>query len=85
MKNVAFFTKMHQKKSLSFDASANNTGLLVQCEECKMWRLVHALRKLFLTDKRKLSKFLEEHAFTCGADLSDLDLTDNLSSVCVRT
>jgi len=46
-----------------------------------MWRLVYAPRKLSSTDK---SKFLEEHTFTCGSDLSDLHLTDNLSSVCIR-
>ena len=88
MKNIIPLYKNAPKgNSLPFVASvqhANNTGLLVQCEECKMWRLVYAPRKLSSTDKRKLSKCLEEHAFTCGSDLSDLPLTGNLSSVCVR-
>ena len=79
--------KSTRRKSLPFIASvqhANNTGLLVQCEECEMWRLVYAPRKLSSADKCKLSECLQEHTFTCGANLSDMNLTENLCDVCVR-
>ena len=49
-----------------------------------MWRLVYAPHKLSPIDRRKLSKCLEDHTFTCGSSLADLDLTDTLSDVCVR-
>ena len=79
--------KSTRRKSLPFVASvqhANNTGLLVQCEECEMWRLVYAPCKLSSADKCKLSECLQEHTFTCGANLSDMNLTENLCDVCVR-
>ena len=40
-----------------------------------MWHLVYAPRKLAPTDKVRLSKCLEDHTFTCGSNLSDLNLT----------
>ena len=73
--------KCVKKNSLLFIASvqhANNTGLVVQCEECEMWRLVYEPRK------HKLSECFEDYTFTCGSNLSDLQLTDNLRGVCVK-
>ena len=84
MKNIVLLYKNAPKRNLYHLLPVSNTGLLVQCEECEMWHLVYASRKLSSTDKRKLNKCLEEHTFTCGSNLSDLNLTDNLSSVCVR-
>ena len=49
-----------------------------------MWRLVYAPHKLSSADKHKLSKCLEDHTFTCGSNLSDLNLMDTLGEVCVR-
>lgn len=63
---------------------AKNTGLLVQCEECEMWHLVYTSRKLSLADKHKLSERLQDHTFTCGSNLSHLNLAESQHDVCVR-
>ena len=84
MKSIVPHYKNLPGKNLYHLLHANNTGLLVQCEECEIWRLVYAPRKLSSAEKCKLSKCLQEHTFTCGANLSDLNLTETLRDVCVR-
>jgi len=34
--------------------------------------------------QKQLSTLLDDYTYTCGATLSDLELPDSLSSVCVR-
>ena len=58
--------------------------LMVQCEECEMWHLLYSPRKLSPGLRKQLSTLLEDYTHTCGATLSDLELPDSLSSVCVR-
>jgi len=58
--------------------------LTVQCEECKMWRPLYSPPKLSPGLRKQLSTLLEDYTYTCGATLSDLELPDSLSSVCVR-
>ena len=63
-------------KSLPFVASiqhVKNTNLMIQCEECGMWRLVYAKKKLSAHWRRELEKMLQTFDFSCGASTSDLD------------
>ena len=39
-----------------------------------MWRLVYSVRKLSVRNRRILQSKLDEYAFSCGAELSDLEL-----------
>jgi len=50
----------------------------------KMWHLLYSPRKLSPGLQKQLSTLLDNYTYTCGATLSDLELPDSLSSVCVR-
>ncbi len=55
----------HKKKVLSYSPSiqhAKNTNVMVQCEECLMWRLVFSKKKLTLPQKKSLEKMLTIYA-----------------------
>ena len=74
-------------KSLPFVASVQhvrNVSLVIQCEECEMWRLLYSPRKLSSISRQELTKILDDFTFTCGASLHDLELPPTLSDVCVR-
>ena len=58
-------------------------SLMVQCEECEMWRLLYSPRKLSPGLRKQLSTLPEDYTYTCGATLSDLELPDSLSIVYV--
>ena len=76
-----------RSKTLPFVASVQhvrNVNLMVQCEECEMWRLLYSPHKLSSLARQQLSTLLEDFTYTCGATLSDLDLPALLSEVCVR-
>ena len=74
-------------KPLSFSPSVqhiNNTGTVIQCDECNMWRLIFSKRKLSVAARNTLQSVLEDVSYTCGASLEDLALPDSLSSVVIR-
>lgn len=51
------------------------------CDECGMWRLVYATKKLKTHEIRKLNVALSDLSFSCGADLQEGDLPDELVGV----
>ena len=69
---------------LSSVQHARNVGLMVQCEECEMWRLIYRRQKLPARLRTKLETILVDYTFTCGANLQELELPDEMSEVCVR-
>ena len=79
-------------KTLPFVASvqhARNTSLVVQCEECEMWRLLYSPFKLSSPQRQQLSTCLEEYTFTGrlqSLDWTGLDWTDwnGLDSKCPK-
>ena len=76
-----------KKYVLPFNATqqhVKNVGLLIQCEECLMWRLLFSKKKLDLTSKTLLEKVLQDISYTCGASFDDLNLPENLTSVYVK-
>ena len=57
-----------------------NVGIMVQCEQCVMWRLLYSKRKLTLSEKQQQSLF-EDVSYSCGAMLEELNVPDTLSIV----
>ena len=77
----------HKKKALSFSPSiqhVKNTNMMLQCEECQLWRLIFTKRKLTIAQQKMLGRILADVTYSCGATLGDLDLPSELSAVCVR-
>ena len=60
-----------------------NVSLMIQCEECGMWRLLYSPRKLSSIAQQELVTILDDYTFTCGATLSDSELSGSLSKVCI--
>ena len=74
-------------KTLPFVASVQHVrsvSLMIQCEECGMWCLLYSPRKLSSIARQELVTILDDYTFTCGATLSDLELSSSLSKVCIR-
>lgn len=77
-------TKKVKQKSLPFVASVQhvkNVQIMIQCEECEMWRLVYSKFKLTADEKKILQSTLDDWTYTCGAQLQDLDLQDRLQDI----
>ena len=76
-----------QKRTLSFRATVQhvkNSNLMVQCTECNMWRLVFSRYKLDATQRKHLQNILDEHDYSCGASLLDLNLPEIYKDVDIR-
>ena len=55
-----------KSKKLPFSASfqhVRNVDLMVQCEECEMWRLLYSPRKLSPGLRKQLSTLLEDYTY----------------------
>ena len=75
------------KRSISFTPSqqhVRNVGLLVQCEECDMWRLLFCKHKLNYQEVMELTQCLDDISYTCGVAFSDLDFPGRLKNVCMK-
>ena len=76
-----------RKKTLPFSASiqhVKNVDLMLQCDECAMWRLLYSRFKLTKKEKSDLQQAIEDISFTCGAPLQDLELPGRLNEVYTR-
>ena len=76
-----------RQKSLPFSASVQhvkNVGIMVQCEECQMWRLLYSKKKLQASERQALQQALDDVTYTCGAQLQDLELPGSLAGVYAR-
>ena len=76
-----------RRKSLPFTPSVQhvrNIGLMLQCEECDLWRLLYSKRKLSVQEKTQLQAYIDDITYTCGATLQELDLPESFSCVFVR-
>ena len=79
-------SKQAKSKKLPFYANLQhmkNSGLMLMCEECGMWRLLYATRKLSAKEKRVVETSLDGLSFSCGSQLNevDFDLPEDLLSV----
>ena len=61
-----------------------NVDLMLQCDECAMWRLLYSRFKLTKKEKSHLQHVIEDILFTCGAPLQDLELPGRLNEVYTR-
>ena len=80
-------TSKSPKKTVPFPTSvqhAKNTNIMVMCEECDMWRLVYCQTKLSSEQREYLQSQLDHHSFSCGADLSNLELHSDFPFIYVR-
>ena len=83
----SFQIRKGKRKTLPFSASiqhVKNVDIMVQCEECLMWRLLYSKQKLSKSERSSLQTTLENVTYSCGAQLQDLDLSGNLAEVYVR-
>ena len=63
---------------------ARNANLMIQCEDCGMWGLVHSKKKLKKEATLELENALDNFAFSCGSNIADLDLPENFADVHFR-
>ena len=78
--------KRGKESSLPFYASvqhAKNSGMMLCCDECDMWRLIYASRKLKAQEKQLLEHALDGLCFSCGSLLQDAELPEGLQDVSV--
>ena len=76
-----------RKKTLPFSASVQhvkNVDLMLQCDECGMWRLLYSKLKLTKKERADLEVAVEDVSFSCGASLQDLELPGRLDNVYTR-
>ncbi len=76
-----------REKSVPFPVTiqhARNTNMVVQCEECGMWRIIYSKYKLTETELEIIKSILDNYSYTCGSSMADLNLCGKLSTVCIR-
>ena len=76
-----------KQKTLPFSASVQhvkNVNIMVQCEECLMWRLLYSKHKLSTRERSTLQGVLDDVTYSCGSQLQELELGGNLAEVYVR-
>ena len=52
--------------------------MMIECEECELWKLVYSLRKLSGVQRTSLEKSLSGMSLSCGSKLQELDLAPEL-------
>jgi hypothetical protein len=61
-----------------------NVNILLQCEECGLWRLLFSKKKLIPQAVTQLQNLLEDISYSCGATFEDITMPEGLESVCVK-
>eukprot|EP00731_Ephydatia_muelleri_P010010 Em0005g596a len=76
--------KASSKATLPFRASiqhVHNAGMMLQCDECALWRLVYAKRKLNSAEKKDLESAIDSMSYSCGALLKDAEIPSSLKDI----
>ena len=76
--------KSQKQKALPLYPSmqhVKNTEMMLLCDECEMWRLLYAKRKLKKNEKEELERALDGMSFSCGAQLQDADIPVYLKEI----
>ena len=63
--------------------NVKNADMMLQCEECELWRLVYSETKLTKQQKSSLQEKLADYVFTCGSPIEDIEL-EGITSVYTR-
>ena len=61
-----------------------NVDIMLQCDECSMWRLLYCRFKLSKKERSDLQTALIDISFSCGSQLQDLELPGRLNDVYTR-
>lgn len=61
-----------------------NVDIIVQYEECLVWRLRYSKHKLSKGERYALQMVLDNVSYSCGTQLQDLELSSNLADVYVK-
>ena len=80
----SFKAKKTAKKSLPFSASkqhVTNVDMMLQCDDCGLWRLLYCKRKLKQQERELLERELDCFMYTCGASLQYMKLDPPLNEV----
>ena len=76
-RDVPSTSKSKRKKGTTYNVTqqhVKNVNLVVQCEECEMWRLLFSKRKVSTHQVSQLERIIEDMSYTCGASFDDLEL-----------
>lgn len=76
--------KKTKSKGLPFYASVQhvtNAQIMLQCESCNMWHLVFSKYKLSSSQRQLLQELLGNLTYTCGSQLKDANLPEELANV----
>ena len=57
--------------------------MMLQCEECELWRLVYSETKLTKQLNSSLQEALADFVFTCGSPIEDLEV-EGITNVYTR-
>ena len=73
-------------QSLGFTPSQQHVrnGVLIQCDECGMWRLLFSKQKLNYQELSELERSLDDVSYSCGLSLSELYLPGRLKGVGIK-
>jgi hypothetical protein len=82
-------TSKSSSNTLPFYASVQhvrNAQIVVQCDNCDMWRLIFSKYKLKIEQREYLQQLLSNLSYTCtcGSQLSDLNLPVEFDNVEIR-
>ena len=61
-----------------------NAQIVVQCDNCDMWRLIFSKYKLKIEQREYLQQLLSNLSYTCGSQLSDINLPVEFDNVEIR-
>ena len=83
----SFNSNKEKSNSLPFYGTlqhVKNSQLVIQCNECGMWRLIFSKYKLKSQDIQELQLLLDDYTYSCGSQLSELHLPDKFENVEIR-
>lgn len=66
-KDRSSLSSAKKAKSLSVKRHVTNVGIMVQCKQCDVWRLLYSKRKLTLSEKQQLQSLFEDVSYSCYA------------------
>ena len=55
--------------------------MMLMCDECEMWKLLYAKRKLKKQERLEVERGLNGLSFSCGTQLQDTDLPDYVKEI----
>ena len=61
-----------------------NANMMLQCEECQMWRIVYSKYKLPAAERVAFQEAMDNFTYTCGAELKDLGGKFEDETICMR-